>query len=223
MASRPIFLPASEPPYFLEVLVEFQWHPGFSISQKQKSVRSLHCAAMQQQICSQPLEISSKSELELGNRLSSFNLKVLLPSGKTTPVENLFQSSKVFEDGGPFTDLLVGVAPADAKRDPRLKEHGKLIGFKGKNGLWPTEPKTLFYDWIYMKALAQQQELRELLAPYSGFTDIEFNPKKSFSCQARSLAIWVGLGKAGLLHILDDETEFRRTLSQGRELTQRLL
>jgi len=34
---------------------------------------------------------------------------------------------------------------------------------------------------------------------YSGFTDIEFNPKKSINCQAYSVALYVSLEKSGLL------------------------
>jgi hypothetical protein len=37
------------------------------------------------------------------------------------------------------------------------------------------------------------------LCKYKGFTDIEFNPKKSFSCQARTCAIIVSLIELDLL------------------------
>lgn len=34
---------------------------------------------------------------------------------------------------------------------------------------------------------------------YDAFTDIEYNPKRSINCQARSVAKVVGLARAGLL------------------------
>ncbi len=223
MASRPLFLPLSKPPFYSQIEIDFEWHPGFAVSQKQKSIKSLHDAALAREACFAPLEISSKSEFALGRNLSAFNLQASTTDGQTTSVENLFQSCNVFEDGGPFRDLMTGVSPADAKKDPRLKQHGLLIGFQGDNDLWPTEPKTLFYDWIYIQALIQSSALTDQLSRHDGFTDIEFNPKKSFSCQARSVAIWKGLSQANQLRLLEDELEFRKTLSEGTALIQRLL
>ncbi len=46
---------------------------------------------------------------------------------------------------------------------------------------------------------------------YEAFTDIEFNPNKSINCQARSVAIAVGLKKAGILEkCISDEKVFLR-------------
>ena len=58
---------------------------------------------------------------------------------------------------------------------------------------YPLEPKTFFYDWIFINALMQNEDLIEGLIDYNCFTDIEFNHKKSFNCQARSVAIFVGM------------------------------
>ena len=49
------------------------------------------------------------------------------------------------------------------------------------------EPQSLFYDWLYVSAVTQPQNeplLGEIMT-YSAFTDIEFNPEKSVSCQAK--------------------------------------
>ena len=80
---------------------EFQWFAGFSLAQKQRSVVSLHNAIKTSNAEAKPLEISTKGIIALGVKLSAFNLKL---NGYT--LENIFQSSKVFSNGGPYRDLL---------------------------------------------------------------------------------------------------------------------
>ena len=121
----------------------------------------------------------------------------------------MYQSSKIFQAGGPYRDLLF-VSPKEAKQDARLKESGKVIGFQWRaDSPWPLEPKSLFYDWIYLKTLEQNPGLAEQLEDFDGFTDIEFNPAKSFNCQARSCALWLGLKEADLLKVLRNEVDFK--------------
>lgn len=214
MANRPIFVPTTYFPYVQEVSLEFEWFPGFSKSQKQKSINSLHRTAIMNELCNAPLEISSKSDKDIGVALSAFNLSVKLGNEALTKLENVFQASKVFEKGGPYRDLLF-TSPLEAKRDPRLKESGDLTGFtsRGKDEIWPIEPKTLFYDWIYLNALSRHEELAHQCTKFDGFTDIEFNPKKSFNCQARSAALFVALHREGLLEkLLSDPTTFQDVL-----------
>jgi len=113
-------------------------------------------------------------------------------------VETAFQGSKVFEKGGPYTDLLEGTS-RDAKKDIRLKESGNLIGFRFFGKDFPLKPRTFFYDWLYINALNKDEYLREEVLNYNAFTDIEFNPKKSINCQAYSVALFISLEKSGLL------------------------
>jgi hypothetical protein len=61
------------------------------------------------------------------------------------------------------------------------------------------EPKTVFYDWLYIGALLQQREALAPLSRYAAFSDIEFNPDRSINCQARSCALFVALTKSNLL------------------------
>ena len=76
MVNRPIFVPSIKKGSLVEwVPVEFEWFPGFSLSQKQKSIESLHSSARKQGIFP-VLEVSTKSTTELGRRLSAFNLKL---------------------------------------------------------------------------------------------------------------------------------------------------
>ena len=204
MAERPVFIANVGKPCFMEKNIPFTYYSGFSIVQKQRSICSLHTAFNEQCPGHRVLEISSKSDSQLGVRLSAFNLKLRsegpdnsLPDNSLY-IENVFQSSKVFENGGPYTDLLF-VSPKDAKRDERLQSSGKLIGFNYLGKMWSLEPKTIFYDWLYMSALSMDEDLSEAIMEYDAFTDIEFNPKKSVNCQARSAAIFVSLKKQGIL------------------------
>lgn len=76
-----------------------------------------------------------------------------------------------------------------------MKSSGKLICFKFREDVWPLEPKTVFYDWLYINALNQNEKLANDIMDYDAFTDIEFNHRKSFNCQARAAAIFVSLYK----------------------------
>lgn len=119
-------------------------------------------------------------------------------SDKTFSVESAFQSSKVFEHGGPYKDLLL-VSSRQAKKDDRLKNSGKLIAFQIDGKTFSTEPKTYFYNWLYINALHLHDDLSEKVLYYDAFTDIEFNPQKSINCQAEAVAIYVSLHRQGLL------------------------
>ncbi|MDH4658674.1 hypothetical protein J7S19_08665 [Corynebacterium pyruviciproducens] len=198
MANRPVFTVGTTAPFVSEVGTEFTFHPGFSIQQKQRSIASLHESFMEDDPGLRILEVSSKSPLHLGVRLSAFNLLIHHPGRENYSVESAFQASKVFENGGPFDDLLDKTS-REAKKDPRLKESGQLVGFKFFSRQFPLEPKTFFYDWLYAKALFQNKELFEEAVNFDAFTDIEYNPKRSINCQARAIAKVAGLWRCGLL------------------------
>lgn len=195
MAKRPVFIPTpSAYPFVKTIDVEFKWYPGMAKSQAQKSIRSLHEAAVKSGI-PRILEISSKAEDGLGVSLSAFNLYIA-NSNKRMSVECAFQGSKVFEKGGPYTDLY-NVSSLDAKRDDRIRSSGAIIGFDFMNIKFPIVPTTFFYDWLYITALHQNMKLSEQIMRYDGFTDIAFNPKKSWNCQARSAALYLALHASG--------------------------
>jgi hypothetical protein len=196
MAERPIFIPAPDSPELVKELpMRLVWNPGFAPIQKKKNVLALHAAAAQAGYAPL-LEVSTKSEEKVGQRLSAFSLKVHSVRLGKIPLEAAFQGSKVFEHGGPFTDLYTVEDVRDAKRDMRLKESGRLRGFEFEGFWFPLEPKTAFYDWLYIGALYEHREwLRNHIFQYAGFTDIEFNPERSINCQARSCALLVTLLK----------------------------
>jgi len=198
MARRPVFVPDSDTPYVSEVSLDFEYFPGSSIQQKQRSIASLHASYVARFPSSRVLEVSSKSERDIGVQLSAFNLMIEDPGRGSYSVECAFQASKVFRHGGPFVDLLNASSRA-AKSDRRLRESGKLVGFKYFEHEFPLEPKTYFYDWLYASTLCRHDKLVEQVMMFDAFTDIEHNPERSINCQARSVAKVVGLARAGLL------------------------
>lgn len=213
MAKRPIFIPVFDKDYlYEEVDIEFQWYPGFAVSQKQKSIQSLHKKAKENGY-NPILEISTKSELKLGQRLSAFNLQIDTINYGKISIESAFQGSKVFENGIQYSDIYRKDS-IKAKKDERLKNSGNVISFNFFGDEWDIEPKSAFYDWLYIRALFPYQDyLRENLSQYKAFSDIEFNPKKSFSCQARTCAILVSLLELNLLdEVISSQKKFKEII-----------
>jgi hypothetical protein len=203
MATRPIFCPVWNNGSQIgvnEKMMDFKWHAGMAASQKKKSIKELHSVAKNNGV-ETVLEVSSKSEDKLGVDLSAFNLCITtkIKSNRFT-VETAFQGSKVFERGGPYIDL-IGMDSRAAKKDIRLKESGNLIHFEFYGKKFPNMPRTYFYDWLYINALMQNESLASQVEVYDGFSDIEFNPKKSINCQAYAIALYVSLKKANMLEV----------------------
>lgn len=190
---------------------EFEWNGGFAIKQKQKNIENLH-ASIFNDTKKKALEVSSKGTVLLGKNIGAFSLKY-----NGIPLENIFQSSKKFEQGGPYRDLLL-VTPKEAKQDERIRNSGDIIAFCLEDEEWPIEPKTLFYDYIYVQALIHNYGTDLNLEEYEWFTDIEFNPKKSINCQARSAAIYKLLQMKGMFEVLSTKEkwiEFHKKYVRG--------
>lgn len=199
MASRIVFFPTQSDSSVLyeEKLVEFEWIPGMAISQGTKSVINLHRAAKHNFGNILLLEISTRSQVVEGIQFSAFNLNFEFEN-KPVSVESVYQSSKVFEFGGPYVDL-IGKDSMNAKRDPRLKSSGRLTSFQFDGKIWPVSISPNFYDFLYIKGLLAHPN-RGFLHGFNAFTDIAFNQtsldykkSKSFNCQARSAAIFLSL------------------------------
>ncbi|EGL53080.1 hypothetical protein MAMP_00268 [Methylophaga aminisulfidivorans MP] len=215
MAQRPIFIPCFHSDCLVRIeYVDFVWYPGIAPSQRKRSVSSLHSAAREKDLCKHPLEVSTKSEDKVGCQLSAFNLSVKTEKHKPAfTVETAFQSSKVFQNGGPYEDLLYG-SSLSAKKDSRIKNSGDLLKFKFFGTEWGLEPKTAFYDWLFLNALKKNPWAIEQLDDFDAFTDIEFNPKKSINCQAYSVALFQSLKHRKLLDkALENKKSFLRVLS----------
>jgi hypothetical protein len=200
MAERPVFAPDLIGPTLVRAWdIPFTWFAGMSVKQAQKSIDSLHEEAMQRMKVDKVLEISSKSKDPLGVRLSAFNLMINTKKhNQKFSVECAYQSAKVFERGGPYKDLRE-VTSREAKLDPRLKDSGRLVKFQLFDVDWALEPKTAFYDWLYINALYNEPLLADHVLQHRAFSDIAFNPERSLNCQAYSAALFVALHERGLL------------------------
>lgn len=197
MAIRPVFFATNAGSQLVrEQNFDFPWAPGFAEIQKKKNVQALHNAAHEAGF-KEVLEISSKSDMELGRRLSAFSLKIEL-NGKNFPLESVYQSSKVFRDSGPFLSI-IDLPPRDAKRFVRENSKGDLLKFHFLGQDFPLWPKNAFYDWLYIRSLVIHSKWIKENNSYVAFTDIEFNPQKQVNCQARAFAEYISLQKRSIL------------------------
>lgn len=217
MATRPIFTPSTSGKLLVWTHhVNFEWFPGMAKVQAQRSIASLHERAKSQIGVEKVLEISSKSPDALGVALSAFNLMIRTPKGREYSLECAYQSAKVFERGGPFLDLRE-MRSIDAKRDPRLLENGRLIKFTIYGCDWDLQPRTAFYDWLYINTLHKHPELATQVLEYRAFSDIAFNPERSINCQAYAAALYVSMYERGLLNsdVLRDKEAYLSVISTG--------
>lgn len=215
---RPYFLPYKNGIGVEQETIDFKYYSGFSTSQKLKTIESFHHEILQKYKNLKVLEISTKSNEELGQKLSAFNLKSETINKKIPfTVETAFQSSKVFENGGPYKDLLEKTSK-EAKTDERLRTSGKIISFNFFNKDYPTEPKTLFYDWLYINVLEKNKDLHKALFQYNCFTDIEFNPAKSINCQAHAVALFISMKKNNIDFEKIKDINYFKTIIYGETL-----
>ena len=176
---------------FEERIVEFEYIKGMAFSQKQKNVLSFHKSISKQFPGSRIIEISTKSQTTIGVNLSAFNLKL-----DGFPLECVFQSSKVFEGGVQYKNLLYE-DPKSAKQFILDKVSLPLLNFNYNGELFEISPRTMFYDYIYISALLQSDIDTMEIARYDIFTDIEFNEKKQYNSQARACAIYAYMLRNG--------------------------
>ena len=198
MAYRPVFY--GDAFGYKKHMIDFEFFTGFSLSQKQKSIKSLHNSIIRNFPGRKILEVSSKSLDEIGRQASAFNLNVILKSGKEFSVEQIFQGSKKFRRGGSQLHLIDRMTSKELKKYiGRLHQVDELVSFECFGQIFPLKPQTFFYNWLYINSLHKNQLLANQIINYDTFTDIEFNPNKSKNCQAEACSIYVYLYKSNLL------------------------
>ena len=203
MAIRPVFIPNYDGVVLVrEQMCEIKWAPGFSDTQKRKNIVSLHVEAGRFGI-ERVLEISTKSDNEIGQKLSAFNIKLNI-EGRECYLESVYQGSKVFEFGGPHESVF-DLSPREAKHYIREIDCGKLEEFCFDGEIYPLSPANAFYDWLYIRSIKDWSEWVRSNVCYDGFTDIEFNPRRQVNCQARALAEYVSLLNRGKLQEVSED------------------
>ena len=105
MANRPIFIVnENKKELFKEIDIDFTFYNGFAVSQKARSIQSLHENAKKEGY-KNILEVSTKSDNKLGWQLSAFNLMVDFDNDKKISLECAFQGSKVFEGNIQYDEI----------------------------------------------------------------------------------------------------------------------
>ena len=199
MAIRSVFVSKDYYPYFEEIQVDFDWFPGFALSQKRKSQISLHQNFLHAYPNEKVLEISSASLYSLGSALSAMHLHKRTAFGVTT-VESAFQSSRIYDLGnkeiGPFHEYLF-LSGRECKKKVKELSRGmisKRYLFEGLSFSAPEHNISLFYNYLYLNALCEEENRntasRLLCSEYTAFTDLA---TRSLNCQARAAAIFIAL------------------------------
>ena len=204
MTTRPLFLPLlpaeAKAPGVRQVPIAFQWFPGFAKVQQAKCLRALQGAIAQSGLAERPLEISTRSNDPYGVALSALNLEL-----GGIPVERHYQAAKVYPNNlGPNPQWLT-LPEDDLKAEMRefkarvAQQALPLLAFRHNGCDWPLTPPHAFYDWLYCRALMENPRLAAALLGHDGFTDLAFNPKRSFNSQAYAAALYVSLHAFGCL------------------------
>lgn len=213
MAQKICFI-VSEDNIFEEKMIEFEYIKGMAFSQKQKNVLSFH-KSIKELYEKNILEVSTKSNVDLGVKLSAFNLKL-----DGYYFESVFQSSKVFEGNRQY-GFLMRYPPKEAKKYMNANPSGNLIAFQYKNKRYDLNPKSMFYDYLYIQALQQHPNISKQIIQYDIFTDIEYNYKKQVNCQARACAIYCYLLRHNVVdYYLSDINHFKLLYKNNHSSTQ---
>lgn len=227
MATRGVFVSKDYYPYFEEIQVDFDWFPGFALSQKRKNQISLHQNFLLAYPDRKILEISSASLYSIGSELSAMNLSKRTTVGLTT-VESAFQSSRIYGSGdaeiGPFSEYLF-LPGRECKKKVKELSQGmktKRYLFDGIEFGCPEHYISLFYNYLYLNALCEDEnrDVADTLLRkgYTAFTDLA---TRSLNCQARAAAIFVSLYRNGLIEKVksyDSYLELFRTNTDGTSI-----
>ncbi len=214
MATRPIFVPDTEPDHpqlVHEHEVDFHWLSGRSPEQAKTNIAKLHAAARRRNL-TPLLEVSRESDKPLGANICAANLAVEDDRSYLVPLNAVYHGSMVFTGGGPFTDLF-GKDDEEIIGDERLTSSGEHVGFRFMDLEWGTKSGTMFYDWLAIHAIHRYRKLRMGIQRFRGFTEIDCHPREKTVCHARSCALYVALVKKKLLdEVVDNQDLFIEVL-----------
>lgn len=176
MAVRPCFY-VQIPAVVTSFNQSFEWAPGFSLKQHQKCVANLHYKINQNTAQSDILEVSTRSTNPLGVKLSALKLRY-----KGVSMEKLYQDAKRYKK----VHVTLTTVPA------YIQDTYELAGFYFEGTFWQanTDDMSAFYDYLYCLAVKESLSYDEIMeiTDYGIFTDIAFNPERSYNTQARACA-----------------------------------
>lgn len=214
MAVRKVYLSLAEFPYAKEVPVTFPWSNGSKHQNIQAVLDTFHDVYPEMPV----LEVSLASAQPEGVGVAAMKLPLRLADGKELPVGVVYQGSKVFENGGPYTDLWQ-LSHQKVQKDPRLHQSGRCIGYRLEGMDYPAEPHPYaFFNWLYCRALAQDPDRGQELLRYGAFSDLDLGSAKTDrNSPARAAAVYGGLKAAGRLDCLASYEAFVAVTCEGAE------
>ena len=126
MAVRKVYLPLTEYPYAKEVSITFPWSNGSKQQNVQAVLDTFHdvypeVPALEVSLASAQPEGIGAAAMKLPFRLGS--------SEQEVPVGIVYEASKVFENGGPYPDLLQ-CSHQKVLKDARLQKSGRCTGYR---------------------------------------------------------------------------------------------
>lgn len=198
MARRLYFIPKSSyQGLILEKSVYFPEIRGEKEHSMKKTMETMHHVIRAQESGGRILEVSPYGGA-IGKACTPWLLKLSTKDGESLPVAALYEAAKVFEFGGPYEDLR-NKRPESVLGDPRLKNSGDLMGFHFEKEAFTTTPRHKFFDYLYIRALKEREDLKEALLKAEIVTDITYQMSSMYLSPARSVSYFISLCKEGLL------------------------
>ncbi len=206
MAVRKVYISLAAYPYAKEISVTFPW----SNKSKQQNVQAVLDSFHDVYPDVSALEVSLAASRPEGIHAAAMKLPLHLDAmEQDVPVGIVYEASKVFENGGPYVDLLQ-CSRQKVQKDPRLQQSGKCIRYCLQGTEFSMEPHPYaFFNWLYGCALRQNPEKTDDILKYRAFSDLDLgSTKKDRNSPARAAAVYAGLAAAGKLDCLDSYEAF---------------
>lgn len=208
MAKRLYFIPKrSFQGLIVEKIVDFTEVRGDKESSVVKTMENMHHVIRANETGGKILEVSPYGS-NIGQMLTPWQLTLKTKSGVSYPVAAIYESSKVFERGGPYEDLK-DKNQDELQKDERLTQSGDLMGYHFEEEAFTTTPRHKFFDYLYIRALKDREDLQEELLKADIVTDVTYQMNAMHLSPARSVSYFISLYRENLLDkVLSSSEEF---------------
>lgn len=211
--TRPVFVAKTEYPFFKISMVTFDAVSGKSKNVKIENAKLMH-DAFYYLYGYRPMEISSIQR----PGFDSFTLKKNMPSkAKSISIECIYHASKFWDErhigrniSSGCYDFLLDASPKKVRSFKELSSSGNIQKFllDGVDYIFPANPNKLFFIFLYVNAILENECLKETLLEFSAFTNINSNSNFEDICDAQAAAIFVGMYKSGKIELAQNPEKF---------------
>ena len=208
MAKRLYFIPKSSyQGLIVEKTVYFPEIRGERAHSMKKTLETMLHVIRAKESGGEILEVSPYGNA-VGKACTPWLLKLKGEDGVAYPVAALYEVAKVYEEGGPYEDLK-SKRPDEILGDQRHRQAGSLMGFHFEHEAFTTNPRHKFFDYLYIRALKDREDLHEELLKAEILTDVTYQMSSMYLSPARSVSYFISLYKEGLLDkVLSSSEEF---------------